>query len=80
MRRQPVAVCSDCITYSYDKGDIGSKCTVAKGKRVCAGILADASDPINWKECSACSGTGVAWDGEPCRACQESGWLLTRRR
>ena len=80
MKRQPVAACSDCITYSYDDGDIGTRCTLVKGERRCAGILADVSDPINWKECSACSGTGIAWDKKPCRACQESGWILTRRR
>jgi len=80
MKRKPVAVCTDCITYSFDEGEIGTRCQVVKGTRKCAGILADATDPVNWKECSACAGTGTAWDGEQCGACQESGWLLTRRR
>ncbi len=79
-KAKPVAVCTDCITYSYDEQDIGKSCRFQRGAHSCAGNYVDASDPVNWKECTACSGTGNAWDGERCSACQESGWLLTRRR
>lgn len=80
LKMRPVAVCTDCITYAFDIREIGSHCKVLRGTHACAGTLVDAIDPINWKECTACAGTGTAWDGEQCRACQESGWLLTRRR
>jgi len=80
MKNRPVAVCTDCITYTFHEDEIGTCCRVVKGVRPCGGIMVDTTDPINWKECSACMGTGTAWDGEPCAACQESGWLLTRRR
>lgn len=75
-----MAVCTDCITYSFDEHDIHTECRVTRGTRRCAGIYVEATDPINWKECSACGGTGTAWDGNSCIACQQSGWLLTRRR
>ena len=79
-KNRPVAVCSDCITYSFDMRDINTPCRVQRGKRTCAGIYADTTDPVNWKECTACGGTGEAWDGDSCTACQQSGWLLSRRR
>ncbi|WP_136810187.1 hypothetical protein [Desulfosediminicola flagellatus] len=77
---KPVAVCSDCITYSFDVNDIDKPCVVKRGDYQCQGTYVDVTDPINWKECTACSGTAVAFDGASCLACQESGWLLTRRR
>lgn len=78
-KKQPVAVCTDCITYSFVKEDIDTQCRVQRKERRCGGILVDATDPINWKSCSACSGNGEVM-GETCVACQASGWLLTRRR
>lgn len=78
--KRPVAVCSDCINYSFDSADINKPCVVKRGDFQCQGTYDDATDPVNWKECTACSGTAVAFDGAPCVACQESGWLLTRRR
>lgn len=79
-RQHPVAVCTDCITYVYDTSVINQACTVRRGDRQCQGTYVDATASINWKECTACSGTALAFDGTPCVACQESGWLLTRRR
>lgn len=79
-RKRPVAVCSDCITYAYDKEVIGRACGRKRGSTKCAGVYDDAEDPLNWKECTACSGTGIDYTGERCIACQQSGWLLTRRR
>jgi len=76
---QPVAVCTDCITYSYSVEDINASCSIPRGQKVCQGNYVDTRDPINWKPCSACGGTGKNAD-TPCIACQASGWLLTRRR
>ncbi len=79
-RKRPVAVCTDCISYSFDKIDILQPCRVRRGERHCGGTYMDATDPIHWKECTACSGSGEAFDGNSCVACQATGWLLTRRR
>ncbi len=78
--KRPVAVCSDCIKYSFNPDEIDKPCDVIRGEFHCQGVYVDARDPVNWKECSACGGTAVAFDGSGCVACQESGWLLTRRR
>ncbi len=80
MKKLPIAVCSDCIRYSYKPEDIGQPCRKKRGERFCEGSYADVSDEINWKECTACGGSGLDFQDKPCIACQESGWILTRRR
>ncbi len=77
--KQPVAVCTDCITYSFSVADINTPCTVPRGPNICQGRYIDARAALNWKPCSACGGTGRL-EISPCLACQASGWLLTRRR
>ncbi|WP_419175558.1 hypothetical protein [Desulfosediminicola sp.] len=78
--KRPSAVCTDCIRYSFHSEDVGTSCGRIRGQNVCKGIFVDTSDPINWKECTACDGTGKESVSIDCVACQGSGWILTRRR
>ena len=80
MKKRPIAVCSDCIRYSYSLEDIGQPCRKKRGENLCGGVYADVSDEMNWKVCTACDGSAIDFQGKACVACQQSGWILTRRR
>ncbi len=80
IKKRPVAVCSDCISYSFSLEDRAQPCQMKKGDYSCSGRYLDAVDSEHWKVCTACSGTGIDYTAQRCVACQASGWLFTRRR
>ena len=76
-RPKPVARCTHCGVPSYDGTLINKKCGgVFKGQR-CVGTNGREMRKTDWKECSACSATGLKPTGN-CERCAGAGWLFVR--
>jgi len=74
---RPVAVCTRCGAVSYAPSFINGQCAqVVAGKR-CVGVNGSALNADDWKQCSACAGTGSKGTTR-CGPCDSAGWLYAR--
>ena len=76
---RPVAVCTRCGAVSYATQYINGQCAqVVAGKR-CVGVNGSAVNADDWKQCSACAGTGEIGMSR-CGHCDGAGWLYARNK
>jgi len=75
----PVGVCTTCHGITYRVEAIDQRCGRSPQGRRCRGTFANASRDMDWKECTACSGTGK-YDARPCPYCRGIGWSFARER
>jgi hypothetical protein len=76
-RPKPVARCTNCGALSYDATLVNEECGREIGEKRCAGTKAREMRKADWKECQACSATGLARAGN-CKRCDGVGWLFVR--
>ena len=74
---QPVGVCKTCGGITYRTETINQRCGRSPKGHRCSGTFANASRPVDWKECTACSGTGKH-SGGVCPYCRGIGWALAK--
>jgi len=77
-RPKPIAVCTRCGAVSYNANLINGQCAqLIAGKR-CVGVNGSALNADDWKQCTACAGSGNRGAGR-CGPCDGVGWLYVRR-
>ena len=76
-RPKPVARCTKCGALSYDAILIDAECGKMVGGKRCAGANGREMRKADWKECTACSATGLTRAGN-CERCDGAGWLFVR--
>ena len=75
--QHPVAVCTRCNVFSFDKDRIGERCLRADAVRPCPGVFALSRNTREWQRCDNCHGTG--WHAAMvCMQCQSLGWRFFR--
>jgi hypothetical protein len=77
-RPKPVARCTNCGTASYNATLINGECGRMVGGKRCVGTNGRTMRKTDWKECPACSATGLTSAGI-CERCDGVGWLFVRK-
>ena len=87
-KRKPVAVCTNCGTYSFNVEIINGPCRrPLSGNKKCRGTWGSALNITDWDTCQHCKGSGdpqpddiVARDNRTfkCTGCQGTGWSFVR--
>jgi hypothetical protein len=75
----PVAVCTECHSYSRRVEAINQPCGERYDGRRCRGVYGSAIGPTDWEPCKHCGGTDDLPEGR-CEACQRSGFIYVRGR
>ena len=76
-RPKPVARCTNCGALSYDSTLINGECGRMVGGTRCAGTNGREMRKADWKECQACSATGLT-SARTCERCDGAGWRFVR--
>ncbi len=75
-RPKPVTCCTICGKVGYQIALTNERCEQMINRERCRGTNQSAIGVNDWKECSACSGTGGTV--EICARCDGVGWLFVR--
>ncbi len=74
----PVAVCTECGTYTNNGDMINKICSKRRGDKRCGGVFGSAINKHgDWEKCRYCDGAGSE-RGEECPSCQGTGWGYIR--
>ena len=76
-KAHPVGICKVCHGITYRDEAVNQRCgSSPRGKR-CTGVFSSARSHSDWKECTACAGTGK-FDARLCVYCSGVGWNFVR--
>ncbi len=73
----PVGVCKKCHGITYRTEAIGQRCGRSPQGKRCPGVFKNATGDADWKECTACKGTGK-YEARLCPFCSGIGWNFVR--
>jgi hypothetical protein len=76
-KAHPVGVCKICGGITYRTEKINERCGRSPRGHRCRGTFSNASRAVDWKECTACGGTGKSASAF-CHCCGGVGWTLAK--
>lgn len=73
MKRKPIGFCTKCRKLAYSVTQINDRCGARYNGKRCQGTISSALNENDWVPCSFCQGEG-------CETCEQTGWVLMRKR
>ena len=78
-KMHPVGVCRACHGITYRTDAINQRCGRSPQGRRCRGVFKSAQNDADWKECTACTGSGK-YEARLCPFCNGIGWHFMKLR
>lgn len=76
-KMHPVGVCKKCHGITYRTEAIDQRCGRSPQGKRCRGVFKNATNDSDWKECTACKGSGK-YEARLCPFCSGIGWNFVR--